>query len=51
MANRVLRALDGPAELRSVAIGGDLFGEGLTLVGDEIIQLSWREGPGIALGP
>ena len=39
-----LRALDGPAELRSVAIGGDLFGEGLTLVGDEIIQLSWREG-------
>ena len=39
-----LRALDGPVELRSVAIGGDLFGEGLTLVGDEIIQLSWREG-------
>ena len=39
-----LRALDGPTELRSVAIGGDLFGEGLTLVGDEIIQLSWREG-------
>ena len=39
-----LRALDGATELRSVAIGGDLFGEGLTLVGDEIIQLSWREG-------
>ena len=39
-----LRALDGPTELRSVAIDGDLFGEGLTLVGDEIIQLSWREG-------
>ena len=39
-----LRALDGADELRSVAIGGDLFGEGLTLVGDEIIQLSWREG-------
>ena len=39
-----LRALDGPVELRSVAIGSDLFGEGLTLVGDEIIQLSWREG-------
>ncbi len=39
-----LRALDGATELRSVAIGSDLFGEGLTLVGDEIIQLSWREG-------
>ena len=39
-----LRALDGATELRSVAIGADLFGEGLTLVGDEIIQLSWREG-------
>ena len=39
-----MRALDGATELRSVAIGGDLFGEGLTLVGDEIIQLSWREG-------
>ena len=39
-----LRALDGATELRSVAIGDDLFGEGLTLVGDEIIQLSWREG-------
>ena len=39
-----LRALDGATELRSVAIGGTLFGEGLTLVGDEIIQLSWREG-------
>ncbi len=39
-----LRALDGADELRSVAIDGDLFGEGLTLVGDEIIQLSWREG-------
>ena len=39
-----LRALDGADELRSVAIGGDLFGEGLTLVDDEIIQLSWREG-------
>ena len=39
-----LRALDGADELRSVAIDPDLFGEGLTLVGDEIIQLSWREG-------
>ncbi|MYG54703.1 MAG: glutaminyl-peptide cyclotransferase [Acidimicrobiaceae bacterium] len=39
-----LRALDGGDELRSVAIDSDLFGEGLTLVGDEIIQLSWREG-------
>ena len=39
-----MRALDGATELRSVAIGSDLFGEGLTLVGDEIIQLSWREG-------
>ncbi len=39
-----LRALDGPTELRSVAIGGALFGEGLTLVGDDIIQLSWHEG-------
>ena len=39
-----LRALDGADELRSVAIDGDLFGEGLTLVGDEIIQLTWREG-------
>ena len=39
-----LRALDGAVELRSVAIDSDLFGEGLTLVGNEIIQLSWREG-------
>lgn len=39
-----LRALDGAEELRSVAIDSKLFGEGLTLVGDEIIQLSWREG-------
>ena len=39
-----LRALDGADELRSIAIDPDLFGEGLTLVGDEIIQLSWREG-------
>ena len=39
-----LRALDGPTELRSVALDSEVFGEGLTLVGDEIIQLSWREG-------
>lgn len=39
-----LRALDGADELRSVAIDSELFGEGLTLVGDEIIQLTWREG-------
>ncbi|MDE0065985.1 MAG: glutaminyl-peptide cyclotransferase [Acidimicrobiaceae bacterium] len=39
-----LRALDGAEELRSVAIDSNLFGEGLTLVGEEIIQLSWREG-------
>ena len=39
-----LRALDGPTELRSVALDSEVFGEGLTLVRDEIIQLSWREG-------
>ena len=39
-----LRALEGPVELRSVALDPEVFGEGLTLVGDEIIQLSWREG-------
>ena len=30
--------------MRSVAIDANLFGEGLTLVGDEIIQLSWQRG-------
>ena len=39
-----MRALDGPTELRSVALDSEVFGEGLTLVRDEIIQLSWREG-------
>ena len=39
-----LRALDGSVELRSVALDSKVFGEGLTLVDDEIIQLSWREG-------
>ncbi|MCY3850655.1 MAG: glutaminyl-peptide cyclotransferase [Acidimicrobiaceae bacterium] len=39
-----LRALDGPEELRSVGLDPGLFGEGLTLVGSEIVQLSWREG-------
>ncbi len=39
-----LRALEGPVELRSVALDPEVFGEGLTLVGDEIIQLSWRDG-------
>ncbi len=39
-----LRALDGATELRSVALDPELFGEGLTLLGDEIIQLSWRAG-------
>ena len=39
-----LRALEGTLELRSVALDSEVFGEGLTLVGDEIIQLSWREG-------
>ncbi len=39
-----LRALDGADELRSVAVDSEVFGEGLTLVGDEIIQLTWREG-------
>ena len=39
-----LRALDGATELRSVALDADLFGEGLTLLGDEIIQLSWQRG-------
>lgn len=37
-----LRALDGANELRSVAIHPELFGEGITLVDDEIIQLTWR---------
>ena len=39
-----LRALNGAEELRSVGLDPGLFGEGLTLVGNEIIQLSWREG-------
>ena len=39
-----LRALNGVTELRSFALDADLFGEGLTLIGDEIIQVTWREG-------
>jgi glutamine cyclotransferase len=32
------------AVLRSVALPDDWFGEGLTLVGDRIIQLTWQDG-------
>lgn len=42
--NSRLRALDGANELNSVALDAELFGEGLTLVDDEIIQLTWRAG-------
>jgi glutamine cyclotransferase len=41
-----LRELDPAtgAVRRSVPLPGDLFGEGITVVGDRIWQLSWRDG-------
>ncbi len=39
-----LRALNDSTELRSVSLEPSLFGEGLTIVGDEIIQLTWQSG-------
>ena len=39
-----LRALRGSTEVRSRALASNLFGEGLTVAGDEIIQLTWKAG-------
>jgi glutamine cyclotransferase len=41
-----LRQVDASAGtvLRSVTLPGDLYGEGLALVGDRFIQLTWRDG-------
>ncbi len=40
---RVIDIASG-AVLRSVSLSDDQFGEGLTVVGDELIQLTWRNG-------
>ncbi|MFQ5556348.1 MAG: glutaminyl-peptide cyclotransferase [Acidimicrobiales bacterium] len=36
-------ALDDPAATATVALDDSLFGEGLTIVDDRVVQLTWRE--------
>lgn len=38
-----VRELETGRVLRSVKLAPDLFGEGLALVGEELVQLSWKE--------